>query len=228
MEWKAPAEVVMYLLEQFPEGTKVKDDVKFLPLHFAIRSGFSDDVVLAVLEKYPDGAKEVGQHGLLPLHWAVTKQHWPPEKQASEKVVSKLLELFPEGTKVKDDNGNLPMQLAMEQQQYTANATGAVVRLLDKADPTFRKAQEIGPLHWALMSNAPIEEVVALLEKMPGAAEETSVYIGYGKLPLHTACTYQASKAVVNALINKHFDGTSQKDHVPPLWIPAPASLCSL
>mmetsp|Transcript_28192 Transcript_28192/g.40850 ORF Transcript_28192/g.40850 Transcript_28192/m.40850 type:complete len:568 (-) Transcript_28192:163-1866(-) len=99
---RAPKELVMALIEDFPEGVHTLDRNGALPLHLACQHHAPLDSIRALLRAYPNGASARDHSGLLPIHLACTGN-------ASLSVVEALLRAYPEGREMKDYNGHTPL-----------------------------------------------------------------------------------------------------------------------
>jgi ankyrin repeat protein len=68
--WKTDS--VKFLLEQWPEGTRVTNELRATPLHLAIFAGHTE-VVRLLVEAWPEGMREREENLSTPLHLASEK-----------------------------------------------------------------------------------------------------------------------------------------------------------
>lgn len=71
VSYGASAEVVAKLIQSYPPGTRVRDDIQqVLPIHLASKWGVPDDVVLEILVAHPEGYFIRDGDGLTPMDYA--------------------------------------------------------------------------------------------------------------------------------------------------------------
>ncbi len=98
----ASLEFVQYLVEQYPDSVKVKDDEGLLPLHHACFTKTSLEVIRYLVEQCPDSIKGKICTGIIPLHCAL---------EASLEVVQFLVRTYPESIKEPDNYEETPLAL---------------------------------------------------------------------------------------------------------------------
>lgn len=102
----APADVVVRLLEQYPESAlQPATNSDWLPLHIALQAKAKPSVILTLLEAHPAAAAQAAAYGWLPLHLAA-------RRDASSGVVDALLRAHPGALGALSDSGETPLQLA--------------------------------------------------------------------------------------------------------------------
>lgn len=62
--YQAPDEIVLSLVEGFPEATKIHGANDWLPLHVAAMWGSSSVVMEAIIRRHPQGLDDPGQGGI--------------------------------------------------------------------------------------------------------------------------------------------------------------------
>ena len=71
VSYGASAEVVAKLIQSYPPGTRVRDDIhQALPIHLASKWGVPDDVILEILVAHPEGYFIRDGDGLIPMDYA--------------------------------------------------------------------------------------------------------------------------------------------------------------
>mmetsp|Transcript_11763 Transcript_11763/g.16966 ORF Transcript_11763/g.16966 Transcript_11763/m.16966 type:complete len:231 (-) Transcript_11763:125-817(-) len=97
-----PLDIVQQLIQYAPEVLQIKDNFRFLPIHFACRNGASLDIVKALVHGYPESVTVVNCGGRLPLHLACYNG-------ASLEVLNFLIEFYPQSMEHKDNHGETPL-----------------------------------------------------------------------------------------------------------------------
>ena len=106
LKLNVPTEVILKLLEAYPEVLHRKDDYyQRLPLHIAAIAGCPPEVIRMLLTAYPLGTERQDIFGRVPLHYVVFRQY-------SIDTVDLLISVYSEGASVKDYNGWLPIHVA--------------------------------------------------------------------------------------------------------------------
>lgn len=62
--YQAPDEIVLALLQGYPEAAKIHGANEWLPLHVAAMWGSSSTVMTALIRQYPEGLDDRGQDGI--------------------------------------------------------------------------------------------------------------------------------------------------------------------
>ena len=95
-------ELIRVLLELYPDGVKVKNNIGELPLHTACEKNAPIDVIKLLIDLYPDGVKEKNIYdGSLPLHTAC-------QNNAPIDVIQFLYDKYKEGASITDSYGKVP------------------------------------------------------------------------------------------------------------------------
>lgn len=187
-----PIDTIKLLLDLNLDAARQVDRNGCLPLHHVTRNRYPEEIVLTLLEAFPGAARIKDDGGKLPLHYA----------SYSSNIVTELTQLYPEGATVLDNSGNLPLHAAC----FINNASIGVVKCLVEAHPPsvyVTGKHERYPLHCAAGNNpsGKREIIEYLIEQYPGAV---SAVDSSGKLPVHIACEYGASREVVELLLDQH------------------------
>jgi ankyrin repeat protein len=250
---EASIEEVKRILEEHPEAVTVKNNVGYLPLHFALRCKASHEIVEMLFNANPEATKAQDNYfGSLPLHLPlyykyskdIIKMLYEANPEAtkvqdndgclplqyalwfttSDDIIEVIFNANPDATKVKDNHGSLPLHVALY-----CKASNEIVKMIYEANTEATKVQDnFGslPLHYALRIEASDEIITMILHANPDAVfgTENDMWM----TPLHYACHYKASKEVVQILINaaQRSDSVAHVKHLPP---PQRASaICSL
>jgi ankyrin repeat protein len=79
---------VQYLVTQYPEALRVRDNNGCLPIHVAVAHGAAaTGAVPFLVEQYPQATATANDRGKLPLHLAVARR--PPPVEAALFLVEK-------------------------------------------------------------------------------------------------------------------------------------------
>jgi ankyrin repeat protein len=155
-------DVMMFLLERWPQGTRKTNIFQETPLHFVIGYGWDKtDAVRLLLEQWPAGTRECDSNSNTPLHVAAAGG------DRNIDLVKLLVEVWPEGMRVRGAFGATPLHQA-------ATAWGLeVVRFLAERWPGGKQAlNDGGDTPWSLFEactshSQPVtekeEEILALL-----------------------------------------------------------------
>jgi len=120
----APVEILIVLLEEYPEALNIADDNGSLPIHFACQANNPSLAVLKfLLERIPGTIFVRDNTGALPLHRLC-------EAEPSKDSMVFLLEAYNGSVSVRTNSGDLPVMLAC-----TARASQSVVGILLRAYP---------------------------------------------------------------------------------------------
>jgi hypothetical protein len=92
--YKAPDELILTLLQRFPEATRVHGTDYWLPLHVAAMWGTSPGVMEAIIRLYPDALDDTGEPGIkgrTPRHFSRRFAH---NKEALERSTSSWIAII--------------------------------------------------------------------------------------------------------------------------------------
>ena len=81
--------VVNFLVQQYPDSLKEKDNQEKLPLHYACENNAPPQVLEFMVQQYPDSVMEKDKDDLLPLHYAC-------DKDAPLQVLEFLVQQYPD------------------------------------------------------------------------------------------------------------------------------------
>jgi ankyrin repeat protein len=163
-------DVMTFLLERWPQGTRKTNIFQETPLHFAIGYGWEKtNAVRLLLEQWPAGARECDSNSNTPLHVAAAGG------DRNIDLVKLLVELWPEGMRVRGAFGATPLHLA-------ATAWGLeVVRFLVQRWPDGKQAlNDGGDTPWSLFeactshSQQVTEKEAEILALLGGADSEVN------------------------------------------------------
>ena len=107
------SDVVLCILEAYPEALSVEDDNGFLVLHRLLFSGNwykSHEIMMLVpkfVEESPDSVITPTSTGRLPLHLAC-------QRTESPELVQYLMKCFPDACQYRDHEGKFPLDHALE------------------------------------------------------------------------------------------------------------------
>jgi hypothetical protein len=107
-------DVVKFLVEQWPESMRYRNECLATPLHWAAAEG-KTDVVKFFVERWPEGVAEGDDCANTPLHHAVYHALWYHDAIAYSRneVVGLLVESRPEAIRIKNQFGDTPLQLLL-------------------------------------------------------------------------------------------------------------------
>jgi ankyrin repeat protein len=114
-------DVMRFLLERWPEGTRVGNDLGRTPLHVAAESRVGNiDAARLLVEQWPEGMKQRDIFSNTPLHVAANYDR-------GGQVVELLVQGWPAGIRERNRFGDTPLHMAW---------TGEVVRFLQRWSST--------------------------------------------------------------------------------------------
>ena len=99
----ASPDVVKRLLEYYPEGAAVDDNLGRLAIHYRLSNGADDETIGALLKACPGSARAFDRRGWLPLHVAASVG-------ASPHVIQSLVEAHPEAVLLATIKGSTPLR----------------------------------------------------------------------------------------------------------------------
>lgn len=121
-------ESIIFLLQYYPDGAKMKDKLGRVPLHYALSNLLCLDVVRRLIEACPDAVAAVDNFNWTPLHVAANMS-------APREIVSMLLQARPELVAIKTDGGSTPLKLAIESNSIDKEY---IVSMLMEGEKKFR------------------------------------------------------------------------------------------
>jgi ankyrin repeat protein len=202
-------DVVKFLAERWPEGTRKTNERHSTPLHMAAMAD-KIDVVRFLVEQWPEGMRERDGSLNTPLHHAASCG-WKTE------VMGLLVEGWPEGVREKNQWGDTPLHLAAKRGKTDA------VRLLMEHWPEGMMEKNIThgdtPLHSAA-EEGKTEVVMLLAEAWPEGVREKNKH---GNTPLHLAA-HTGRIDVLRLLVQRWPEGKEvliKDDKTPLSWFEA-------
>ena len=137
---------VMYLVDKYPESTKMRNNEGLTPLDIAILVPSNQNIVNFLIDKDPDVTKSVGGERLMtPFHRAC--------RRGSLATIKKIHELYPFLIQQRDAHQTLPLHHAV-----AGGQSGEVLLFLMQTYPTaigMASADGFLPLHSACTSDFP-------------------------------------------------------------------------
>ena len=79
-------QIVKELINQYPDGLRVRNQSGFLPLHASLQTSFYEEIVLYVLEAFPEATTVADDEGNLPLHYV--ERNWPFPARVLQALIS--------------------------------------------------------------------------------------------------------------------------------------------
>ena len=185
------AEIVEFLVAQFPASLKLADYDGMLPLHHACKNSYSVDIVIFLLGAYVEGIKVDSPKYGLPLHCAVTGFN----DSNTRKIIDFLLSVYPEAIGVRNETVGTPLEVS--------ECPDTFVTIL-----RYRYSGKTHPhhcLHHALRDEAilnPTKVVQFFIENFGGNVKQID---NFGRHPLHVAASSpRAWQEVVKELLKVH------------------------
>ena len=188
---QAPADVALYLLEQWPEAAKVQNFCGDLPLHIAVYYEAPLDLVKFLLESYPQAISCPNPAGLLPLHMAGQSDDYL-------EVICFLFDQFPPALKSLDSAGNNPLHLACLRVSTSPNV---IQFLVEQWPDNVKGINAVGrlPLHCACLSaGISLQVVQVLVRAYPDSVE---VMDRRRRLPLTDVLCLPREREVIRYLL---------------------------
>mmetsp|Transcript_3995 Transcript_3995/g.8997 ORF Transcript_3995/g.8997 Transcript_3995/m.8997 type:complete len:284 (+) Transcript_3995:125-976(+) len=102
--YRAPDELIRFLLSSYPGSAKLKDGFGNLPLHLAVQFQASTSLVELVMTTYPEALGLRNATGNLPLHKAA-------QFNSPMEVLRLIVDADGSAAAARDDRGNLPLHL---------------------------------------------------------------------------------------------------------------------
>jgi ankyrin repeat protein len=235
-------DVVKFLVERWPEGTRETNERHATPLHLAAEAG-KTEVVRFLAERWPEGMRERDSILNTPLHLAAKAgntdvvrflvDQWPEGTRATNQgretplhlsvaagetdVVKLLVEQWPGGLRERDDSLNMPLHLAV-----AAGNSDMVEFLVAKWwwGLDTRDGRLNTPLHLAVAAGK-AGVVEFLVEQRPWGVKDRD---GRLNTPLHLAAE-AGNTDVVRILVEQWPGGIREMDErrATPLYLAAAA-----
>jgi ankyrin repeat protein len=114
-------DVVKFLVEQWPEGTRETNERQATPLRLAAAAR-EVDLAKFLVKQWPEGMRERDDCLNMPLHWAALG--------GQTELVELLVEGWPEGVREKNRFGDTPLHLAAMHASRKAKTDSKMIRLL--------------------------------------------------------------------------------------------------
>lgn len=194
MMTNASSDVVLSLLEAYPQAVIEADEFQKYPLHYGVENHQDAQIITVVTglrSKFNVGPLCDGNSNT-PLHLAM-RHNRPLE------VVQALL-TFPHDSEVPDDSGNLPLHVGMAA-NASVESIKAVLYSYKGAAATRNKRGET-PLHVGMKSQARDEAIAIVLEAHPRAASMEAP--DGGETPLELGVKHNASKYAMAIVLHAY------------------------
>lgn len=211
---------VMRRVTKTPEQCQMKTIVNLdghkteaYPLHYLCKN---KNVPAALVDAFVENCKEAtrtpdAELQSLPIHIAC-------EHDASVAVLDVLVRAYPEGLTKPDIDGNLPIHYACALES-PESAMYLLEACPDESVTTTNKKKGQTPLHLACsrydVSTKLVQELIRLNEDACKARD------WQGRLPIHSACMWKASSAVIEMLLKCNPQSAREEDshHMTPYGI---------
>ena len=172
LKFQAHEDLIVALVDAYPEALTLTDEKGRTPLHLAclLKTKSALSVVNYLLDRYPGAAKHRDNRSKVPLHLAL-------KFQAHEDIIMTLINAYPEALKLADGKGRMPLHLACFLK--TKSALPVVNYLLDRY-PEAVKCRDIRgkiPLHLAYFrKHFSDDDHIAVIKKLI-SMDPASVFI---------------------------------------------------
>ena len=200
-------DVILRLIEHYPDGLKQKDKDGNLAIHSACENNAPNDkVILKMMEFYADGVTQKDKDGNLAIH---SLSENTKQMENRDKVILKMIDLYPDSLRRKDKDGNTPLHSFIENPSQINNrekVIGVMVKEYEGALAEKDRDKNL-PIHSALAQGKKIsiEGIKALLVNQ----ETLLVKNARGNIPFHQAFNMAGKKLddKANAILNANPSG---------------------
>jgi len=207
----APDDVIMVLLDCYPEGASARNAYRMLPLHVSYKR---PEICYRLVKLYPEGLPgvEPDGDGNLPMHLVCMC----PE--ADLKLVKLLFKQDPNALRHTRRDGRLPLHCVVLHNEWSSQKADIVQFLIDKYPLALQSADNNGkiPLHVACESQAPAHIIQLLLDGFKGRTSDKGglrVVDSKGCIPLHYAVAGWFATDALQLLLNWDREGIYVKDN---------------
>jgi len=131
-------EIVLFLLQSWPEAVEEQDMMGRLPLHYALSNHASSVIIHHLIAPCPDTVSEADEDGRTPLHVAALKA-------VSPEIISILVGFKPEAVFMRTSNGSTPSKCVMDSRNTNKESVLSVLRAVEgklQSNPVFFNLQE--------------------------------------------------------------------------------------
>ena len=195
-------DVILRLIEHYPDGLKQKDKDGNLAIHAACENNAPNDkVILKMMELYPGSLETKDKDGNLAIH---SLSENTKQMENRDKVILTMIDLYPDSLRRKDKDGNTPLHSFIENPSQINNrekVIGVMVKEYEGA-LTEKDRDKNLPIHSALAQGKKIsiEGIKALLVNQ----ETLLVKNARGNIPFHQAFNMAGKKLddKANAILN--------------------------
>ena len=185
-------DVILRLIEHYPDGLKQKDKDGNLAIHSACENNAPNDkVILKMMELYPGSLKTKDKDGNLAIH---SLSENTKQMENRDKVILTMIDLYPDSLRRKDKDGNTPLHSFIENPSQINNrekVIGVMVKEYEGALAEKDRDKNL-PIHSALAQGKKIsiEGIKALLVNR----ETLLVKNARGNIPFHQAFNMAGKK----------------------------------
>ena len=185
-------DVILRLIEHYPDGLKQKDKDGNLAIHAACENNAPNDkVILKMMELYPGSLETKDKDGNLAIH---SLSENTKQMENRDKVILKMIDLYPDSLRRKDKDGNTPLHSFIENPSQINNrekVIGVMVKEYEGALAEKDRDKNL-PIHSALAQGKKIsiEGIKALLVNR----ETLLVKNARGNIPFHQAFNMAGKK----------------------------------
>ena len=142
-------DVILRLIEHYPDGLKQKDKVGNLAIHSACENNAPNDkVILKMIDLYPDSLRRKDKDGNTPLHSFIEN---PSQINNREKVIGVMVKEYEGALAEKDRDKNLPIHSALAQGKKIS-IEGIKALLVNRETLLVKNARGNIPFHQAFLS----------------------------------------------------------------------------
>ena len=185
-------DVILRLIEHYPDGLKQKDKDGNLAIHSACENNAPNDkVILKMMELYPGSLETKDKDGNLAIH---SLSENTKQMENRDKVILTMIDLYPDSLRRKDKDGNTPLHSFIENPSQINNrekVIGVMVKEYEGALAEKDRDKNL-PIHSALAQGKKIsiEGIKALLVNR----ETLLVKNARGNIPFHQAFNMAGKK----------------------------------
>lgn len=206
------SDVLMTLLEAWPDSIKQQCNFGFLPLHKALMANMignqppNIDNITMIVEAYPEGVGIQNNRGQYPLHCCIEN------RRPNSELVDLLIDLSGKWIcDVEDKMGHTPLHKAVSRKK-DPEISSIVETLVEKAPQCCKHPDKLGmlPIHWAVSRQEPVLEVlIELMEAFPLAIFHKD---NSGKMPYDRVLAYGSWRCgSTMSYLNNFYEGFLDK-----------------
>jgi ankyrin repeat protein len=204
--------VALELIDLIPKVAETRTIRNLYPLHLACKYDLSNKVVSKLISTFPKALQMQDTHGRTPLNEACTRQH------SDKGVFFNLAESYPQAIQVPDMYGNYPIHWAC----FSGQPTDVLLKLIHSfPQALYMKGGYLHVLYEACKNDLNAEVIFKLLLAYPQETQKKRT-VSDVRYPLHVACYYCQSEAVILCILNENLKAVKRKDfqnNLPWTWL---------